>query len=126
MPFTAARAEQYIGQFVGSGQCVDFVRAAADAPPTSQWVEGRRVWSAGWLASGTAIATFDDDGRYANATDGTSHAAIFLERADEAGGIAVYDQWKLHPVQRRVIRARGGKGTPADDADAYSIVEIAE
>jgi hypothetical protein len=125
MPFVAVCPEQYFGQIVGSGQCVDFVRTAMNGlPPTNEWFEGRRVWQAGWLASGTAIATFGPDGRYKNQTDGSSHAAIFLD-ADEKGGITVLDQWINHPVARRVIRAKGGKGPPCDDADAFAVIETA-
>ena len=43
------------------------------------------------IAPGTAIATFDADGRYGNHTDGRSHAAIYL--GQDASGIQVLDQW---------------------------------
>ena len=43
------------------------------------------------LRPGTAIATFDPDGRYGNHTDGRSHAAIYL--GQDATGIRVIDQW---------------------------------
>ncbi len=124
MPFVAAHPEEYLGTVVGDGHCVAFVRAAANVPPTAQWIEGVPVWQMSDVQRGTAIATFNDQGRYANAIDGSSHAAILVE-VDECGGISVLDQWKLHPVARRIVRSRGGKGSPADDADRYCIIEIA-
>jgi hypothetical protein len=124
VPFVAARPREYEGQVVGNGHCVAYVRAAARVPHTTRWIEGAPVWeTADTLASGTAIATFNASGRYANATDGTSHAAIFID-ATEAG-IAVYDQWIGHPVARRVIRLKEGDGLPCDDADAYAVIEVA-
>ena len=127
MPFVAAHPEEYLGTVVGDGHCVAYVRAAANVPATSLWIEGQPVWqTSDSIRRGTAIATFNDNGRYAryaNATDGSSHAAILIE-ADEAGGISVLDQWKLHPVARRIIRAKGGKGPAADDADRYCVIEV--
>jgi hypothetical protein len=126
VPFVAAHPEAYVGLVVGDGHCVAYVRAAANAPHTSLWIEGRPVYEvADTLTPGTAIASFNRDGRYGNATDGSSHAALFVS-GDEAGGIAVYDQWRLHPVSRRIIRAKGGKGPAADDADAFAVIEVSE
>jgi hypothetical protein len=123
VPFVAAHPEAYVGLVVGDGHCVAYVRAAADAPHTSLWIEGRPVWEcADTLAPGTAIASFNSDGRYANATDGSSHAAIFMAADDH--GLKVLDQWKLHPVAYRVIRAKSGVGLAADDADAFSVIEV--
>jgi len=112
-----------VGLVVGDGHCVAYVRAAASAPHTSLWIEGRPVYDVvDTLAPGTAIASFNSDGRYGNATDGSSHAAIFLTADDH--GLKVLDQWKLHPVAYRVIRAKGGVGMAADDADAFSVIEV--
>jgi hypothetical protein len=72
----------------------------------------------------TVIATFDDEGRYVNATDGSSHAAIFLEETPR-GSIRVIDQWIGKRVSERVIRDKGGQGPAADDASRYFIVEVA-
>ena len=123
MPFVAAHPEAYLALVVGDGHCVAYVRAAANVPHTSLWVEGSPVCQCSdTLAPGTAIASFNSDGRYANALDGSSHAAIFIA-ADEHG-LKVLDQWKLHPVAYRVIRPKGGVGMAADDADAFSVIEV--
>jgi hypothetical protein len=125
VPFVAAQPQAYVGQVVGDGHCVAYVRVAARVPHTSLWLEGHPVWDSSTLAPGTGIATFNGFGRYANATDGSSHAAIFIEHTDD--GFAVYDQWTTgtehHPVARRVIRAKGGVPPACDDADAYAVIE---
>ena len=123
MSFIATQPASYLGTVVGDGHCVAYVRAAANVPPTAQWRAGEPVWrQLDTLDPGTAIATFDPQGQYANNTDGSSHAAIFL--GPDVNGFAVYDQWKLHPVARRVIRAKGGVGPACDDADAYQVIEV--
>ena len=73
-------------------------------------------------APGTAIATFDEAGRYTSRTNGTSHCAIFVEPVE--GGIRVWDQWKWRPVGERVIRHKGGQGLPVDDGSQYYAVEV--
>src|SRR5262245_10401325 len=39
-PYVAARPEAFAGKAIGAGHCVDFVTAAAGAPPTALWREG--------------------------------------------------------------------------------------
>jgi hypothetical protein len=114
----------FFGKVVGRGQCVAFVRASSDAPHVSQWRRGESVRTAGELPKGQAIATFDEDGRYGNHTDGRSHAAILIAR--HADGLLVWDQWVGHPVQQRVIRYRGGQGDAVNDGDRYHVITDAE
>jgi hypothetical protein len=120
MTFHAATPEDFAGQSVGSGQCVAYVQRAAAAPLTSQWRRGALV-RGGEVPTGTAIATFDANGRYGNHTDGRSHAAIFVEAS--AAGLLVWDQWGGHPVQQRTIRFQGGSAKPVNDGDAYFVIE---
>jgi hypothetical protein len=119
--FIAIAPDRYAGQSVGDGQCVAFVRAAADAPHTSTWQRGDHVRRTFGIPKGTAIATFDADGRYGNHPDGRSHAAILIARQDD--GLLVWDQWRLHPVQQRVIRFRGGAGDAVNDGDSFHVIE---
>jgi hypothetical protein len=121
MPFVAANPGRYVGAAAGNGHCVALVRAAAGAPHTASWRRGDRVNGA-HLVHGTAIATFDADGRYENDTNGRSHAAIYVAEADD--GIWVLDQWLEHPASERLIQYRGGRGKAVDDADAYYVIEI--
>jgi hypothetical protein len=129
MPFVAAHPERYVGQVVGEGrhrgQCVSYVRTVTKLPQTSLWIEGAPVWDCDSLALGTAVACFDANGCYGNNTDGSSHAAIFIEHDPTTGGFWAYDQWVGHPVSRRLIRAKGGAGQAVDDADAYAVIEVA-
>jgi hypothetical protein len=119
MPFFSTRHDKYSGLVVGSGHCVDFVRAASGAPHTSRWRRGAPALE-GEHEVGTVIATFDKAGRYANAVDGSSHAAILL--SVDGGRLVVVDQWQGQPVHTRTIRPKGGVGPASNDADRYFVV----
>ena len=126
VPYVAADPESYIGKSVGDGQCVAFVKAAAGAPVTSAWRVGTLVKGA-VLAKGTAIATFDANGLYANAPTG-NHAAIYLSQ--DAAGIQVLDQWVSpgkppHAVSARTIRFQGGAAgvSASNNGDLFSVIE---
>jgi hypothetical protein len=120
MSYVAASPETYVGQVVGDGQCVAFVKAASGAPNTAAWAQGVQVRGNN-PASGTAIATFDPDGTYGNHTDGTSHAAIYVSQ--DGNGLLVWDQWTGQPVHQRTIAFRGGVGKPVNDGDAFYVIE---
>lgn len=122
MSWIAANPGRHAGQAVGTGHCVALVQAAARAPHTSQWRRGLKV-RGNAVAPGTAIATFGRDGRYENRIDGASHAAILI--AEEPGGLRVWDQWKGHATQQRVLRFRGGQGTANNDGDQFHVIEPA-
>lgn len=118
MSYTAADPGKFLGQIVGNGHCVAYVRKAAGTPATAAWKEGAKVKGKN-VAAGVAIATFQG-GKYQNATDGRSHAAIFISQ--NATGLWVYDQWLGQPVHKRMIRFKGGKGTANNDGDAFSVI----
>ena len=98
MPYKLKLAETKVldqKQFVnanGNTECVEFVRQATSAPQTSFWKPGAHVVDAkpGTIARGTAIATFDDNGKYPTDVLG-KHAAIYLTH--DVIGIRVLDQW---------------------------------
>jgi hypothetical protein len=107
---------------VGSGQCVALVQAATGAPVTSLWLKGPKVKGSSKIPVGTAIATFDAEGKYANHSTG-NHAALFVSVSD--AGIVVVDQWaKKDPAKpsRRTLRFRDGKGSASNDGDQFSVV----
>jgi hypothetical protein len=120
MSWKAENPEQYEGNVVDNGQCVRYVQTCAGVPHTSRWRPGTIVRDSN-VEPGTAIATFDPDGRYGNHTDGRSHAAIFMEQVE--GGLLVWDQWKNQPVHQRVIRFRSGEGRWVNDGDRFSAIE---
>ena len=131
MPYIAANPKRYLDTSVGNGQCVAYVRAAALVGHTSTWKRGEAVRGSK-LAIGTAIATFDDDGRYVNNTTGRSHAAIYL--GQDAIGIQVLDQWvrkkhlpsgavelQITNVHQRTLRFQDSKSMVNDGRNYYVI-----
>jgi hypothetical protein len=122
VPIVAKNYERYVGSVVGDGHCVNYVREVSGAPPTSRWRRGELVRGLLGLEPGTVIATFDEDGRYGNHLDGRSHAAILVRVLST--GFNAFDQWIGHPVSERHINYRAGRGSPANDGDAYYVVEL--
>lgn len=112
---------QYEGQAVGSGQCVALVQAADSAVGlTRTWAQGSQVQGNVQIRPGTTIATFDAGGRYANATDGSSHAAIYLGQNEQ--GIQVLDQWLGRPATYRTIRWSSESGTASNTGSRFYVV----
>jgi hypothetical protein len=130
MPYKLAMSENEVlgkGKFAnakGNTECVVFVQQAAGAPPTSMWSRGLRVKDAkdAEIPKGTAIATFDDNGKYP--TDGAGkHAAIYLSHSSTA--IRVLDQWKSQgEVKERSIWFDKPAGTSrSNDANTFWVIE---
>ncbi len=102
--YIADDPQRWIGQnAVGTGECVDLVRTATGAPRSTEWQRGAQVQGNANIRPGTAIATFDSNGRY----DG--HAAIYL--GQDAQGIRVIDQWNRRQGGRIVGQVRPGERT---------------
>jgi hypothetical protein len=121
MAYLCRQPENYEGKKIGSGQCVAFVQECANAPLTSLWKKGGKVRGNLTVKRGTAIATFDKDGKYPNRGTG-NHAAIYVSQ--DASGIWVYDQWLAQgAVKKRLIRFKNGLGSVSNDGDAYSVIE---
>jgi hypothetical protein len=119
--FIASDTHRWIGKVVGSGQCMALVQLVdPGVPHSSKLRQGIRVRDAD-LPPGTVIATFNAAGRYDNKTDGSSHIAILIDQ--DAGGLRVVDQWKLHPTSERIIRFKAGAGPACDDGDQFCVVE---
>lgn len=108
----------------GNTECVEFIRQVTDAPETPKWVRGRSVKSfkTGDLARGTAIATFDEKGKYPTDALG-KHGAIYLSHNNE--GIDVLDQWNSQgEVLNRTIRFNRPEGTKrSNDGDTFYVIE---
>jgi hypothetical protein len=108
----------------GKTECAYFVQQVTTAPATAQWKKGAHVKSAQAkdIARGTAIATFDDAGKYP--TDGAGkHAAIYLSHNDT--GITVLDQWNNQgEVKQRVIRFNRTEGVSrSNNGDVFYVIE---
>ena len=122
-PYIASRPDALQGRVVGTGYCVDLVKAAAGAPRTAAWQQGAEVRGNREIARGTAIATFELDGSYTS--ESGNHAAIYLYQDDR--GIWVYDQWQGQPVHQRLIRFGGGSGgkwgSKSNDGTRFAVIE---
>ena len=119
--FVAADFAQYLGRSTGSGQCVALVQAANPGiGPTRNWKCGPPVRGNTDLRPGTAIATFNAADRYANATDGSSHAAIYLGQNER--GIQVMDQWAGSAAAVRTIPWSNPNGVAANTGTAFHVV----
>ncbi len=118
--FVAATYDQYIGHSAGSGQCVALVQSASGVGSTHTWTCGEAVQGNVSLRPGTAIATFEASGRYANATDGSSHAAIYLSQNER--GVQVLDQWSGSPAAVRTIPWVNSGSTAANTGSAFHVV----
>ncbi len=106
----------YVKKKVGSGECVDLLKACARTPNTYQWRPGQKVFG-NKIPTGTAIATFHR-GRYPNKSG--YHAAIYISQSDK--GIYVWDQWRKKPVHIRLIKNQK-KGKPGNIASRYRVIK---
>ncbi|QDQ27510.1 BPSL0067 family protein [Chitinimonas arctica] len=130
MPYLLGIAEKDVfgkAKFVnakGNTECVEFVVQTTSAPSTIGWNRGDKISDLppGKLARGTAIATFDANGRYPTDTLG-KHAAIYLSH--DAHGIRVLDQWRAQgEVRERVIHFNKPKGTSrSNDASTFYVIK---
>jgi len=118
--------EKYLGKAVGTGQCVALLQAMG-VPLTKEWRRGKLVKGAKDLEPGVCIATFgwdehEQDWRYQNKTDGSSHAAIYL--GQDKTGIQSMDQWKGQVAHYRTIRFKGGPPEKAvNDGSQFWVIE---
>lgn len=120
MPFVAKDPHQHLGGTLDTGHCMRHVQIVAGVPHSSKLRRGAKVRDSE-VPRGTVIGTFHPKGHYTNATDGSAHVAIFLEKRPE--GIAVVDCWVGQPVAERVIQYRNGRGKAVNDADRFHVVE---
>ena len=122
-PPATTELSDFIGKSVGTGQCVALVKAADPSlGPTATWVPGVVVQGNTALAPGTPIATFSGD-RYANATDGSSHAAIYL--GQDQHGMLVLDQWAGSAASVRTIAWSNPGAAPANTGSAFRVIRPA-
>jgi hypothetical protein len=119
VPFVASDPYARLGEVIDTGHCMRHVQVVAGVTHSSTLRRGERVRGAN-VPRGTVVGTFDAEGRYANATDGSSHVAILLE--ETADGLRVVDQWRGQPVHERLIRFKGGQGTANNDGDRFHVV----
>jgi RHS repeat-associated protein len=115
---------------IGNGQCVTacahFSGVTGD---TKQWTEGPAVADNSSIPKGTAIATFDSNGRYP--TNADRNSGIYMGQGTKKGSILILDQWPAHPqsgtpahpAQIREMRPDDGK-TRSNSAKAYYVIIV--
>jgi hypothetical protein len=112
--------------FKDKTQCAALVQQTTAAPGTSLWRPGLKVKDAkpGDIVPGTAIATFDDKGRYPTTDPPGRHAALYVKHNDT--GITVIDQWDGKPkAAERVIKYRGVAASDwQNNGDYFYVVEL--
>ena len=123
--YVAQNPQQWAGQrSVGTGECVPLVQKATGAPLTRQWRAGIPVQGNTAIRPGTAIATFDDNGRY------NGHAAIYL--GQDGSGVRVVDQWNnrgrdgtvtQHTPSERTLPFNQPWHNRVDRAESYPVIE---
>lgn len=123
--YVADNPQQWAGQpSVGTGECVPLVQRATGAPLTRQWRPGAPIQGNTAIRPGTAIATFDENGRYGG------HAAIYL--GQDGNGVRVLDQWNIrhrdgtvsqHTPSIRTLPFNDPRHARVDRGESYGVVE---
>jgi RHS repeat-associated protein len=116
------QATKYYGE---SHQCVSLTKHFAKLPCTDCWRAGPKVLGND-VAPGTAIATFNDNGRYPQSNDVSKNSGIYL--GDNylnmpANSFVLLDQWPEHMAQARVVRPEP-KGSASNDSGSYSVITV--
>jgi hypothetical protein len=103
------------------GECVSVVKrySKSTMPATKGWSRGELAKGNTTIQSGTAIATFGSDGKFAT---GHGHAGIYIEQTEEY--ILVWDQYdepKKPLGQRRLYF--DDKKTDVNNGNKFYIIE---
>ena len=105
-----------------NGECVDLTKKfsgmSKDDVGTYQWKQGSKVDKD--TRPGTAVATFNDKGRYPSKSGWNS--GIFLGPGTK-GSVWVLDQWPGHPPEPREIPVNNN-ALPANNSGAYSVILV--
>lgn len=117
-PFIYAKYEKLDGAaLVSTHQCASLIQYYTKAPLAKFWRKGVEVrGNADKIVAGTAIATFNLEGRYSNQQH-DNHAAFYVSQS--ATGIWVIDQWADDPIGKPTISKRFLKFTDANSDGTY-------
>ena len=106
---------------IGSGECVAACTHFANLPGSNLLKAGPAVMDKPNLEPGTAIATFNSNGRYPQ-TDVPKNSAIYLGRGAR-GSIWILDQWNPgHPPTPREVLPSGS--FPSNNPNGYSVIYL--
>jgi RHS repeat-associated protein len=104
-----------------NGQCVDLTKkfsGMGDVSAEHHWYQGEKVSDAKDIKPGTAIASFNDKGRFPSESGWNS--GIYLGKGTN-GTIWILDQWPGHPPEPRPILVNNN-ALPANNSAAYSVI----
>ena len=111
-------------------QCVGLLKYYSDCGGTKSWTKGDDVsgaCDAKTIARGTAVATFNSEGKYASNPTG-NHACFFIEEQKDGSGFLVLEQ-HVDPfpekIQIRVLKYNGvpkGGKIEMNNGDCYSVI----
>jgi hypothetical protein len=98
----------------GTNECAEFVQDVTEIEPgtSGKWAQGSSVKELSDIEPGTAIATFNKDGKY------KGHTAIYI--GQNRKGIQVFDQWNGVYVQERALRF--GNPKYVNNGDNYHVI----
>jgi hypothetical protein len=115
--------DQNVGKVLGSGENVGqcaagvqelFEKANNPLKKTNTWKKGELVRGNKNIPKGTAIATFDNNGKY------WTHAAVY--EGQNQKGIQVWDQWVGHAWSKRTINFNDDPNNyvdPSNDGNCF-------
>jgi RHS repeat-associated protein len=104
-----------------NAECVDLTKkfsGMGDVSAGHHWYQGEKVSDAKDIKPGTAIANFNDKGRFPNKHQWNS--GIYLGPGVN-GSIWILDQWPGNSPRPREL-LRDSRRAPADNAGAYSVI----
>ena len=127
MPFKVykrIRIEENAYEHKNKTTCAALVQHTTGVGKARGWRAGLRVGDAkpGQIEKYTAIATFDEHGRYPNQPYG-NHAALYITH--DAKGVTVLDQWNSKPTpSQRIIPFKGkDAGDASNNGDFFHVIE---
>jgi RHS repeat-associated protein len=107
--------------YIGNHECVDLTKnfsRMGDVSAGHQWYPGEKVSDAKDLKEGTAIANFNDKGRFPDKH--TYNSGIYLGPGVN-GSIWILDQWPGNSPRAREVHL-DSRREPADNAGAYRVI----
>ena len=99
-----------------SDECVAATKHFSNAPCSDCWRPGPRVLGNPGLAQGTAIATFNNQGRF------LGNSGIYVGQGISPNSLYIIDQWPGHGENLRELDPR--PGDPSNDSYSYRVISV--
>ncbi|HEV3316153.1 MAG TPA: BPSL0067 family protein [Candidatus Angelobacter sp.] len=129
-PLVALNHTPSMSELIGDGECVTATKkfAGLEGTTTAQWRAGEKAANNPDIKPGTAIATFDKNGRYPQG-EVPKNSGIYLSQGTN-GSIWILDQWPAHgknpanPPHPREVLFDNRRDT-SNNSNAYSVIYVA-